>query len=87
MKIRLRKTRRAVIRELRELLRSDYAELNREPYPADPDWAAQVSGRYDGLTIAYELLTGRSPQAVATEVTSWYTGTPAYRERSKSNDG
>lgn len=71
-------TKRAVARELMSLLKAAFVELTRE-LGDDPDDCAQAIGRYDGLKQAYELLTGISPEDVASEVVSWYIGTPEYQ--------
>lgn len=73
------KTRKTVARELLEQLKAAYADVDRVPYEDDPDRSAQATGRYDGLKRAYVLLTGRSPQDVATEVVQWYIRTPEYQ--------
>ena len=74
-----RMRKRAVAGALKQELKAAYAEIDREPYEADPDRSAQAIGRYDGLKRAYVLLTGRSEQDVAMEVVTWYVGTPEYQ--------
>jgi hypothetical protein len=74
------RTKRAIARELMELVKAAYVAIDAtEPTGDDWDAVAQVIGRYDGLRQAYELLTGRSPQDVAAEVVSWYIETPEYQ--------
>jgi hypothetical protein len=73
------RTRRAVARTLMLELKAAYAELDREPYEADPDRSSRLIGRYDGLKRAYVLLTGRREMDVSNEVVTWYVGTPEYQ--------
>ncbi len=78
------RTKASIAREVMELLKTAYVDIDRAPY--DEDRVAQAMGRYDGLKIAYELLTGRSPQDVANEVVGWYIHTPMYQEAKKHYD-
>jgi len=80
------RTKRAIAAKVMELMKTAYADIDRVPYEDDPDKSAQAIGRYDGLKIAYELLTGRSPQDVANEVVGWYIHTPMYQEAKKHYD-
>jgi hypothetical protein len=70
-----------------EMLKGAYAEAAAtQPHGDDWDAVSQAYGRYDGLKIAYELLTGRSPQDISNEVTTWYIHTPAWAEEKKHYD-
>lgn len=81
------RTKRAIARELMELLKAAYVAID-ATQPTGDDWDAvsQAIGRYDGLRQAYEVLTGRSHQDVAGEVVSWYIHTPMYEEAKKHYD-
>ena len=72
-------TKRSAARQLMTELKAAYAEIDAQPYEADPDRMAQAVGHYDGMRRAYVLLTGRREQDVAHEVVHWYIGTPEYQ--------
>jgi hypothetical protein len=77
----MRRTKRAVARQLLGLVKNAYADIDRAQ-PHGDDWSkvSEAIGRYDGLKQAYMLLTGREDWDVSYEVTNWYIHTPQYQE-------
>lgn len=73
-------TKRRASKQLMTELKAAYRELNTiQPYGDDWDAVSQAAGRYDGLKLAYGILTGRSAIDIANEVVSWYIATPEYQ--------
>jgi hypothetical protein len=78
-------TKRQAKRQLMIKLKDAYKDMcTIEPIGDDYDAASQATGLYDGLKLAYIILTGRSAADVANEVTGWFITTPEY-QASKEN--